>query len=97
MKGERNAGVLDVDAGRRRVADDWENYIDKLVALGKFRGGSALGNGICVTRNEVDGPCTVTGFMRFEARSLGELRELLQGNPVYEAGGKVEISEIVET
>jgi|DEB0MinimDraft_10_1074344.scaffolds.fasta_scaffold76936_2 hypothetical protein len=35
----------------------------------------------------------VTGYMRFEADSIEEVRALLSGNPLYEAGGRVEILE----
>ena len=38
-----------------------------------------------------------TGFMRFEADAMTQVRSLLPGNPVYEAGGQVELVELVET
>ena len=75
---------------------DWTTYVNKLVATGKFRGGSALGNGVCVAKAGADGPCVARGFMRFEVESLDELRALLDGNPVYEAGGEVELLELVD-
>jgi hypothetical protein len=31
-------------------AGDWDGYIKKLIASGKFRGGSSLGNGILMTK-----------------------------------------------
>ena len=77
--------------------DEWKEYIDKLVASGKFRGGSAMANGVCVVKDGRDTSCEVTGFMRFEANSRQEVQDLLSGNPVYEAGGKIEISEVVKT
>ena len=36
----------------------------------------------------------ISGYVRVTADSLAEARELLQGNPVYEAGGTVEIREL---
>ena len=51
---------------------------------------------MCVTKSGSDGPCAAKGFMRFEVDSLDELRALLDGNPVFEAGGEVELLELVE-
>ncbi len=90
--------------GDRQVPDDsssedWASYIDKLIKTGSFRGGSALGNGIAVydKSNEGSAACTATGFMRFEAEAIDDVVALLDGNPVYEAGGKIEILEIVKS
>lgn len=33
---------------------DWEDYIEKLVASGGFRGGSSLGNGVSVAKGRAD-------------------------------------------
>ena len=75
----------------------WSAYIDSLLGSGCFRGGSALGNGVCVSRVGHSGACATTGFMRFEAGSRDEVLALLPGNPVYEAGGQVEILEMIES
>jgi hypothetical protein len=58
-------------------------------------GGSAIGNGVCVRKS---GPAPVisghlTGFIRMTATHIDEVRGLLAGNPVCEAGGTVEIRE----
>ncbi len=74
---------------------DWDTYIEKLIASGGFRGGSSLGNGVAVVKGAEDSECTITGFMRLSADSLDEARELLEGNPLYEAGGRVELLEEV--
>jgi len=76
-------------------AEDWANYIDKLVMSGTFRGGSELSNGSNACKNDKPSNCTVTGFMRFEADDKQQIMDLLPGNPVYEAGGEVEVLEIV--
>ncbi|MEM7310269.1 MAG: hypothetical protein AAF682_26575 [Planctomycetota bacterium] len=79
---------------------DWGPYIERLVAIGRFRGGSAFGNGRCVSRDDDDdgddgdGDAT-TGFLRFEAERVEDVLELLPGNPVYEAGGSVEVHALV--
>ena len=65
---------------------DWGPYIERLVTSGTFRGGSALGRGVCLSKAAAPSDCSVTGFMRFEAESLEVVRELLAGNPVFEAG-----------
>ncbi len=75
----------------------WSAYIDSLLGSGLFRGGSALGNGVCVSRDGHSGACATTGFMRFEAASRNDVLALLPGNPVYEAGGHVEILEVIES
>ena len=76
---------------------DWAPYIERMIATGKFRGGSGLGNGVVVSKRDdrSDQACVVTGFMRFEAETIGEVRELVQGNPVYDAGGEVEVLELI--
>ena len=76
---------------------DWESYIEKLIETGKFRGGSAFGNGRCLNQANNDDKCIATGYMRFEADSIDEIQKLLIGNPTYEAGGAVEIHELVVT
>ncbi len=72
---------------------DWDAYIEKLIASGKFRGGSSLGHGISAAKGQSDGGSEVTGYMRFSADTIEEVRNLLSGNPLYEAGGRVEILE----
>ncbi len=74
---------------------DWDAYVKRLLGTGKFRGGSVLGNGVCVKKDGREGPCVVRGFMRFEADTIDEVRALLEGNPVYEAGGEIELLELV--
>jgi hypothetical protein len=71
----------------------WDAYFDRLRELGVFLGGSAIGEGAAYRRGPVAGPAAehLTGFIRVEAESLEAARALLAGNPVYEAGGAVEI------
>lgn len=76
---------------------DWDYYINKLLETGMFRGGSALGNGISLNKSGDNLSCTVTGFMRFEADDIEQIRGLLEGNPVYESGGEIEIMELIQT
>jgi hypothetical protein len=71
----------------------WEAYIEKLIASGGFRGGSSLGNGLSVTRGQVDGESDITGFIRLSVENLEAAKALLDGNPLYEAGGTVDLLE----
>ena len=72
---------------------DWDSYIESLIESGKFRGGSSLGNSVAVVKGEEDGVSSVSGFMRFSADNIKEVRSLLAGNPLYEAGGRIELLE----
>ncbi len=78
-------------------AEDWAGYIEQLIKTGKFRGGSELSNGTCQRKGGNPACCTVTGYMHFEADSTDDIIKLLPGNPVYEAGGSVEVLEIVQS
>ena len=89
----------DVLEGMSARDDDWEPYIRKLQASGHFVGGSAIGLGVCVRKTGAAPPTTghLTGFVRIQADSLDQARRLLAGNPIFEAGGTVEIRELPRT
>jgi len=74
---------------------DWETYVDKLVGLGKLRGGSSLAKGLRISKGGVDSDCAVSGYIRLEVADIEKAKSLLIGNPLYEAGGVVEILEEV--
>jgi hypothetical protein len=76
--------------------DPWGPYIERLKGLGRFRGGSAVGGGVCVNKagTRVEVSAHIGGFITVQAESLEQVRELLDGNPVFEAGGTVEIREL---
>jgi hypothetical protein len=77
----------------------WEPYLHGLQQSGFFEGGSAIGGGVCVRKRGA--PASVTahlaGFIRVNADSLDQAKSLLIGNPVFEAGGTVEIRELPRT
>lgn len=79
--------------GATDAAQDWDTYLAKLEALGVLRGGSVIGAGVCVRRDGAVPAITahINGFIRIEARDFDHARDLVSGNPVYEAGGTVEI------
>jgi hypothetical protein len=80
-------------------AEGWDAYLAKLNALGCFQGGSQVGGGRSFRKDGEPVPMTysIGGFIRVTAASLAEARKLLDGNPVYEAGGTVEIRELPRT
>ena len=74
-------------------------YIEKLRKAGKFAGGSAMGGGACFRKKGRPGPLSshIGGFIRVQARDLEEAEQLLEGNPIYESGGTVEIRWLPKT
>ena len=79
---------------------DWNTYIETLVSKGVMRGGSAIGDGICVRKGEADAHNItdyIKGYIKVEVDSLEAAKALLPGNPVYEAGGVIEIRELPRT
>ena len=81
------------------AAGDWRAYIASLQQAGRFQGGSAIGPGLCVRKSGAAPGIShrITGYIRIAAHSLDDARKLLHGNPVFEAGGTVEIRELPET
>lgn len=75
---------------------DWDPYLTRLREAGVFQGGSAIGAGACVKKSgEAPEPTAhISGFVRVTADSLAGAQALLAGNPVFEAGGTVEIREL---
>jgi hypothetical protein len=75
---------------------DWTGYLERLRKMGRFDGGSGIGDGACFRKS---GPVPaisvhVVGYIRVQAQDLADAKTLLAGNPVYEAGGTVEIREL---
>ena len=89
----------DVPSERRRPANEWETYFSQLRELGAFQGGSAIGDGLCVSKSSqsVDITRQLSGYIRIRAASLEAARQMVVGNPVYEAGGTVEVRELPKT
>lgn len=75
---------------------DWDPYLSKLRESGVFQGGSAIGAGACFRKSGAAPEPTahIGGFIRVTAVDLDTARKLLAGNPVFEAGGTVEIREL---
>jgi hypothetical protein len=77
----------------------WNPYFATLSATGSFQGGSAIGGGVCARKTGAAPAITALlgGFIRISADSLDHAQTLLAGNPVFEAGGTVEIRELPQT
>jgi len=85
------------DADRSAVDDTgWNAYLATLRAAGVFQGGSSIGGGLCVRK--LGSPAALaaqlTGFIRITAADLADAQRWLAGNPVFEAGGTIEIREL---
>lgn len=88
---------MHTDALSEELSSDWVAYLEKLKATGLFRGGSAIGAGQSIRKEAVAGLPTshISGYIRVEASDLSAAMALLNGNPTYEAGGAVEIRELI--
>ena len=89
----------DAKDGQLDPGDQWGAYFAKLRQAGAFQGGSAIGDGICASKAGTPPRVTphLSGYIRVQAESLKHARDLVDGNPVFEAGGTVEIRELPKT
>lgn len=90
------------DAVDPAIADDgarWEHYLSGLRASGQFDGGSSIGPGVLARRNggTVPAPGHVNGYIRVRAESLEAAQRFLAGNPNYDAGGTIEVRELLHS
>ena len=81
------------DAPRQSDPAAWDAYFRRLRDLGVFDGGSAVGAGATHRQGADPAPVSeqITGYIRVRADSLEQARALIEGNPVFDAGGTVEI------
>jgi len=84
------------------IANDdsrWELYMEELRASGQFDGGSSIGAGAVFKKHCVSqpAPLTVSGFIRVRAENMDAAKKFLNGNPIFDAGGTVEIRELPRT
>lgn len=84
------------DKGEANDDAAWEEYFAMLRASGRFSGGSAIGSGVCVSTSGQSKNITLhlSGYIRVQAEDLEDAKKLLEGNPVLESGGTVEIREL---
>ncbi|MDZ7863120.1 YciI family protein [Acidovorax sp.] len=91
--------LMHEDAPDRVASNDpeqWARYLGGLRATGQFDGGSEIGAGERLRKGQPGEPAAraIGGFIRVRAATLEEARQFLAGNPVYEAGGTVELREL---
>ena len=93
-----NEYLLLMHGGTSTEPGSWAAYITRLRTAGCFLGGSSIGGGVCATRSGPAPELTshLVGYVKIRAADLTEATALLAGNPVYEAGGAVEIRELPE-
>jgi hypothetical protein len=74
----------------------WDNYFTLLQKSGFFDGGSSIGKGLSFRKTGRPGTSSehLSGYIRLRAASLEQAQSFLSGNPVYEAGGTVEVREL---
>ena len=85
------------DAGSPEDANAWGPYLARLRESSRFEGGSSLGNGTASRKFGDAAPCAdhLIGYLVLQAPDAYSARTFLVGNPVFEAGGTVEIRELV--
>ena len=91
--------LMHADAREPVSESRWDAYIDILVSIGAMRAGSAIGGGR--SSRKLGDPANVTeqivGYLKIEAESVDQAETMLAGNPIFEAGGTVEIRELPQT
>lgn len=87
------------DAAGPQDDDSWGPYLDGLQRSGHFDGGSAIGNGVSVTKAGINSAVLdqLVGYLVVRAESLEDAQRFVIGNPVFEAGGTIEIRELPRT
>lgn len=88
--------LMHSDAERAESPEEWSTYFARLRASGRFQGGSAMGDGECLRKNGTPGPLhgLLVGYIRVLASDLNDAKSFVSGNPVFEAGGTVEVREL---
>ena len=91
--------LMHTDATDTAIAHDatrWMQYLESLRASGQFDGGSAIGAGVLCRKGSPDAPAPggMDGYIRVRAASLAAAQAFLDGNPVYDGGGTVEVREL---
>ncbi|EJE54688.1 hypothetical protein PMI14_00405 [Acidovorax sp. CF316] len=94
--------LMHEDAPDTAAANDpqrWADYLARLRATGQFDGGSAIGAGERLRKGQPGQAATgaPSGFIRVRADSMEDAKRFLAGNPVFDAGGTVDLRELPRT
>lgn len=84
------------DASAPANGSAWDAYLARLRQAGVLLGGSSIGPGRSYRKHAAAAGVTahLAGYIKVAADSAEAAAALLEGNPVYEAGGTVEIREL---
>ncbi len=87
------------DAPNAVELEAWGPYLARLRTEGHLSGGSAVTEGVCRRKAGPPGPLSahIGGYLRVEAKDIDAAQALLPGNPVFEAGGTIEIRLLPRT
>ncbi len=85
--------LMHADALRLETGEAWATYFAKLRAEGRFEGGSSIGPGESLRKEGLPGNVhtVLSGYIKVLAHDLEDAKRLVRGNPVFEAGGTVEV------
>lgn len=88
--------LMHADAIRETSDELWGVYFAKLRKLDVFEGGSSIGPGEVLRKDGSPGRASshLVGYIRVRAKDMGSAKELVEGNPVFECGGSVEVREL---
>jgi hypothetical protein len=85
------------DVTMPEVDTHWPHYVAQLEQLGALRGGSSFGPGQGLRHGAAAVPLSsLVGYMLIAAPDLATAQSYVVGNPTYDAGGTVELRELVE-
>jgi hypothetical protein len=90
--------VMHDDTTEAEATEAWGPYLAALRVSGRFEGGSSIGSVVAsrLSGEPVVRESSVVGYLVVQADDVDDARSFLVDNPVYVAGGTVEICELVE-
>ncbi len=90
--------LMHADAVAEEDLAAWGPYLGGLRLGDRFDGGSSLGPGRTSRKSGSPGSANdhLVGYLIVHAGDIEAARDLLDGNPVYEAGGTIEFRELTE-
>ena len=75
--------------------EEWDSFFTAASESGLFKGGSEIGDRICLGNNEPEKTSAhIVGFMRFDSDDRKKIEDLLAIHPVVLRGGTVELCEM---
>ncbi len=78
--------------------DHWTPYLDGLRLRNRLEGGSSIGGGAGLRKAGAPARSAdhLVGYLIVRGADTEDVLDVVDGNPVYEAGGTVEICELIE-